>query len=216
MRVRGAALAVSAATAVSAVVTCANRFGDLPVSRLAASPESIGEGRVWLVLSSALLADRPAVPSLIGFWIVGFAALLVLSARVVAGAAVAGHTLSALGVYGVVGAARLLDPNAFASVVHLSDYGLSAIIAAWLGSIGRVLWARHPAARARLAIAVGALGCAGIGLAFRPDLTFLDSEHVVAFAIGAAVADVRVWQSFARPARRLVAVTASALSALRG
>jgi hypothetical protein len=209
-------LAASAATGVAALVTGATRVGELPVSTLAASPQAVGDGRVWLILTSGSLADRPVVPSLLGFWLVGFAVLLFCSVGVAVGVAVAGQVLSALAVYGVVGLARLVDPQAFASVVELADYGLSAMIAAWLGAIARVLWAQHPRAAAQVAIALGSLGCAGIGLAFRPTVTFLDSEHVVAFAIGAVLADVKVRTALARSPRRLVAVTASMLVALRG
>ena len=216
MRVREAALAASAATGATAVVTGANRLGELSVSTLAASPQAFGDGKVWLILTSGLLADRPAVPSLIGFFLVGFAALLVCSARVTVGVAVGGHVCSALGVYGVVGFARLLDPHAFASVVHLADYGLSAMIAAWLGAIARTFWRRHSARLTRLLIALGSVGCAGIGLAFRPEVTFLDSEHLLAYAIGLAFADGAVRQLLARPSKRLVATTASMLLASRG
>jgi hypothetical protein len=180
-------------------VTIVNRAGDLRLSDLASSPAAFSAGKVWLLASSALLADRPAVVSLIGFWIVGFAILLICSARVAAGVAVAGHLLSALAIYGVIGAARLVDPHAFASIVQVTDYGLSAIIFAWLGAIGCVLWRRHPAPAARFLVVVGALLSAVIGLLFRPDLTFLDSEHVLAFALGAALAVEGVRRSIAQP-----------------
>ncbi len=206
------ALTASAMTGATAVVTIANRLGELPLSTLSATPQSIGEGRVWLLASSALLADRPAIASLLGFWIVGFAVLLVCSARVAAGAAVGGHVFSALGVYGVIGLARVADPHAFASVVHAADYGLSAIIAAWLGAIARVLWSRHPDRVARLLVVLGSLGCAGIGLLLRPDVTFLDTEHVFAYGVGVALADEAVRRSLARPSRQLVAATASLFS----
>ena len=208
-RVGGAALAASGATGVTAVVTAANRLGALSVTTLAASPREVGEGRVWLLLSSGLLADRPAIPSLLGFWIVGFAVLLVCSLRVAAGVAVGGHTLSALGVYGVIGLARLLDPHAFASIVTLSDYGLSAMIAAWLGALACVFWRRHPARLARVLIIAGSIGCAGIGLALRPQITFLDTEHLVAYGIGVVLADgaIRAW--LVRTPRRLGTAAAS-------
>jgi hypothetical protein len=216
MRVRRAALVASAAAGATALVTGANRFGELSVSTLAASPQAIGEGKVWLIESSGLLADRPAVPSLVGFWIVGVAVLLVCSVRVAAGVALAGHTLSALGVYAVIGFARLLDPHAFLSVVHLADYGLSAMIAAWLGAIASVCWTRHRGRLSRLLIALGSIGCAGIGLAFRPDVTFLDSEHLLAYALGVALADTTLPRRLAHPSKRLIAATASVLLANRG
>jgi hypothetical protein len=209
-------LTASAATGATALVTVANRLGELSVSSLAASPEAIGDGKVWLIASSGLLADRPAVLSLVGFWIVGFAALLVCSARVVAGVAVGGHMLSALGIYGVIGLVRLADPHAFGAVMHVADYGLSAMIAAWLGAISCIVWRRHSGRLHRTLVVVGSLGCAGIGLLFRPDVTFLDSEHVLAYAIGIALADATLRRRLVRPSRRLVAATASLLLASRG
>lgn len=216
MRVRGAALTASSITGVTAAVTIANRLGDVSVSALAASPQAVGEGKVWLVASSALLADRPAVPSLVGFWIVGFAVLLVCSARVVAGVAVGGHVLSALGIYGVIGLARLVDAHAFASLVDLTDYGLSAIIAAWLGAIARLFWSRYPGRAQRGLIVLGSAGCAGIGLLFRPDLTFLDTEHLLAYAVGILIADTAVRRGLKQSSRRLLAATATLLLTSRG
>ena len=203
MHARGAALAASSATGVAAVVTGTNRIGEFSVATLASSPEAIRDGRIWLVLTSGLLADRPAVPSLLGFWVVGFAVVLICSVRAAAGAALAGHTLSALGIYALIGLTRLADHHAFASVMHLPDYGLSAMIAAWLGAISCVLWSRYPTRRGRTLIAFGSIGCAGIGLALRPDVTFLDSEHLLAYAVGVGLLARPVRERLAQTSRRL-------------
>ena len=172
-------------------MTVANRFGELPLSAVASSPAAVGEGKLWLFASSAVIADRPALVSLLGFWIVGFTAFAICSARVIAGVAVGGHLFSALCIYSLIGLARLARPDAFGSVMHVSDYGLSAIIAAWIGAIASVMWRRirprrHSACRRR------SLLCAGVGLLFRPDLTYLDTEHLVAYAFGALLASERV------------------------
>jgi hypothetical protein len=203
----------SAVTAISAVVTVANRFGELPLSSIASSPAAVGEGKVWLLVSSAVIADRPALVSLLGFWIVGFTACAVCSARVVAGVAVGGHLLSAVCIYCFIGLTRLTQPDAFASVMHVSDYGLSAIIAAWIGAIASVMWKRHPGPAGRALVVAGSLVCAGVGLLFRPDLTFLDTEHLVAYAFGALVASERVRHSLARTPQRLAAAAASLIAA---
>jgi hypothetical protein len=137
MRIGRAALMASVATGAAAGVTVANRLGELSVSTFASSPQAISEGKVWLIASCGLLADRPAIPSLVGFWVVAVAVLLVCSIRIAAGIAIAGHSLSALGIYGAIGLARLADPHAFASVMHLADYGLSAVIR-------RVAWGHRP------------------------------------------------------------------------
>lgn len=209
-------MAASAATTVSVLATAANRLGAVSVSTLASSPQGLADGRVWLLVTSGLLADRPAVASLVGFWLVGFAALAVCTVRVAVGAALAGHVLSALVVYGIVGLARLVDPHAFASVVQLADYGLSAMIAAWLGAIASVFWSRYPGKLSRLLVTLGSVGCVGIGLALRPDVTFLDSEHLVAFAIGVTLASPAFRARFAPAPGRLVAATANILVSSRG
>jgi hypothetical protein len=200
---------VAVATAVVGAGTGANRLFGVPLSSFAASPRLVGEGRVWLLVTSGVLADNPWLPSLAGFAIALTVALWVLPGYVVVSAAAAGQILSALLVYGSVGLVRLLDPHAFGTVVGQSDFGLSAVIAAWIGAVAAVYWRRNPSARARMGVVLGCLCCLGVGLAFRPHLTFLDSEHIVAFAIGAAMLKP------ARPrlaaARRLAAVAAAAL-----
>ena len=210
---RRAALRAGGAAAVVLAVTGANRAGELSVSSVASSPQAIGEGRVWLLVTSALIADRPWAASVVGFAVVAAAALALFSTRTAVVVAFAGHTVSALSVYALIASFRLVDPAAFASVLQLSDYGLSAVIGAWLGAIARLLWSRTPTLRGRLAIVGGSLGCAGIGLALRPDLTVLDAEHVVAFAIGAVLAEPRTRAWFAGPARRVLSTAASLASA---
>jgi hypothetical protein len=212
---RRALIAASTATGLAAAVTAANRLGDVPTASLAATPQAVADGRVWLILSSGVVADRPTVPSLVGFWAVGLAMLLLASGRLACAVALAGQTLSALAVYAVIGIGRAVDAHTFTGIVRQADYGLSAMIAAWLGAIASVLWVRYPARSAHGAIALGSLGCAGIGLALKPSVTFLDSEHLLAFAIGAVLIDARARRSLAGSPRRLAAATASVLFAAR-
>lgn len=179
---------ISLATAPAAIGTVATRSGLIGLGSLAATPRAIGEGRLWLLVTSAFVADRPWLPSLLGFVVVGAVTLELAPFRVVAGAAVAGHVLATLAVYGVIDASRAADREAFAGLLDAPDVGLSAIIAAWIGVAAQVLWRRHPSPRAHALNALGCVGCVLIGLAFRPQLTALDSEHVVAFALGVAVA----------------------------
>jgi len=171
-------------------VTAANRAGWVRLSDLAASPKAIADGRLWLLLTSGVVADRPWLPSLLGFALVGFVALSLAGARVVVLAALAGHVLATLLVYGFLGAAATVDRGAFAHLVDQPDIGLSAIIAAWIGVVSCVVWRRFRSQRAHLLNALGCVGCALIGFAFRPDVNVLDSEHLVAFALGVAVAEL--------------------------
>jgi len=187
-RLTGRAAVICAFTFVAGIATVANRAGWLGLSHLAASPRAVAEGKIWLLFTSGVVADQPWLPSLLGFAIVGFAALSLARTRVVAVAALTGHVLATLVVYGFLGAADAVDHGAFASLDSQPDIGLSAIIAAWIGVISCMLWRRYRSRRARAINVLACIACALIGLAFRPDLNALDSEHVVAFALGVAVA----------------------------
>jgi hypothetical protein len=180
-------VAVAAATSAVGAVTAANRLGAFRLDAVAATPRAVGEGKLWVLLSSLAVADRPIAASLLGFAVVAFAALLVCGARAVVVTGLAGHVLSTLAVYGMLGGVRLVDHTAFEPVLSLPDYGLSAAIAAWLGAVASVSWRRRPSAAARAGVVGICLAALAIGLALRPDLTVLDSEHLVAFALGVAL-----------------------------
>src|SRR5262249_46941557 len=114
--------------------------------------------------------------------------LSVARPRVVVLAALAGHVLATLLVYGFLGAAGAVDEGAFSNLLDAPDVGLSAIIAAWIGVVAYALWRRHPSRRAHALDALRCVCRALIGLAFRPDVTALASEPLVAFALGILVA----------------------------
>jgi hypothetical protein len=173
---------VVAAAGVISGATAASRTGLIAVRTLAASPASFADGRVWLLGTSALLADRPAAASLFGFLLVGLAAVHLCGPRIAWTAAAGGHVLSALAVYLAVGLARMADPGAAERVLRLPDYGTSAVIAAWIGAIAYVLWSRGRPAGAVSLVVVAALA----GWYFKGSLTVIDTEHAVALAVGAA------------------------------
>ncbi len=166
------------------------------VRALAASPDRIREGKLWFLLSSAALVDHPLVLSLVCFVALAGLARTVCEPRVFWLSAFFGQVIATLLVYVlVIGSVRLVVPGAFDSVVAAPDYGVSAISAAWLGSIAAVAWRRRGRSRAgKLSIA---LSCVAVGLfaySVRPDLTVLSSEHLVAFVLGIGVA-VPEWRS---------------------
>lgn len=198
------------ATAVVGCGTVANRLAGVPLSSWAATPRAVGNGKVWLVVTSGLLADNPWLPSLLGFAIVLAVALHVLSVPQVVGAAALGQIASAFLVYGVVGVVRVVDPHLVGSLLGFEDYGVSAMIAAWIGAIAWIGWNRYPTPRGRAAVGAGCIVCLLVGLAFRPDLNVLDSEHLVAFAIGAAVAS-SIPGRMAVPFRKIASVAAAAI-----
>jgi hypothetical protein len=176
-------LPLGAVTAGISTVTVLQRTGHVSAATLAPSLQSFWSGRVWLVASSVLVADRPAAPSIAGFVVVGLAVLALTGPRVMWVSAALGHVGSAVAVYGVIALVRAIDPHAFANVLSVVDFGTSAVIAAWLGAIAYRLWALDP----RLSIGL-LVGATLIGWLLRTDLTVLDTEHLVAVAVGVAVA----------------------------
>jgi hypothetical protein len=180
-------------------VTAAASLGLLSPSTLAASPQRLADGRFWLLVTSGLVVDHPVVLSLLS--LLAFAAVtgLLCGPAVALRAAVFGHVLSTLLVYGVIAVMRVGQPFAFGSALRRADFGVSAVCAAWLGAAAAVLWLgrlRAPAGRA--AILVGCLLVAGLAYSLHPDRSIIASEHVFAFGIGILVGAPR-WR------RRLVA-----------
>jgi hypothetical protein len=175
-------VSIFVATGVISAVTAATRLGQLPARSLAATPAALADGRVWLLVTSAIVADRPAAASILGFLAVGLAAVALCGARVTWLAAAAGHILSALTIYVGLGIVRAFDASAYERVLHLPDFGTSAIIAAWLGAVAYTLWQRRARAVAVLLVTVSAL----IGWYCKGALTVLDTEHAVALAVGVA------------------------------
>jgi hypothetical protein len=178
---RGSA-SVLVATGMISGVTAATRVGAIPLRSLAATPASLAEGRIWLLVTSAILADRPAAASILGFLVVGLAAVWLCGARVAWFAAASGHVLSALIVYVGLGIVRAFDAAAYDGVLRLPDYGTSAIIAAWIGAIAFAVWQRGGRPLAVLLVVASAL----LGWYFKGALTVLDTEHAFALAFGVA------------------------------
>ncbi len=143
LRRRVAVASVPGAAAVVALVTVLTRLGVVPLRDLAASPPAVAGGREWLLATSALVADRPALASIAGLLVVGLTALALAGPRVLWVAAAAGHLVSTVVVYGVLDAAGV-------TVTRL-DYGTSAVIASWIGVIACLLWVRGSGASPRSA-----------------------------------------------------------------
>jgi hypothetical protein len=174
-------------------VTIANRLGAVDVTALASSPRAAGEGKVWLLGTSALVADTPTAASLLAFFGFALVVLYVCGPRLTWIVGVAGHIGSAAAIYALIAVSRAFVPSAFAGVLSLSDYGTSAMIAAWLGALAAVAWMRRPGLAWRLGIIGFSLFAAFVGWLCRPDLTPLDSEHIVAYGIGVAAVSGAEW-----------------------
>ena len=117
---------------VVAVVTCASAEDEKVVTELAASTQRLAQGRVWLLVTSGLLAERPFLASLLSFAMLAALTLAVCGSRVFWIAGLAGHVGSALFTYALIALGRLFDPAASGAAWSSLDYGVSAISAAWL------------------------------------------------------------------------------------
>ena len=177
-------LSVALVTGAVSTVTLLNRLGSLPLRDLAASERAVGEGRAWLLVTSAFVADRPAVPSVAGLALVGLAALAFCGVRLLWTAAALGHLGGTVAVYAALSLARAADPSLAPHAVARPDYGTSAVIAAWIGVIAYNLWRRESRTAALGVCVLSGL----VGWLFRPDLDVLDTEHLVALALGIALA----------------------------
>lgn len=181
---RWTAVAVASAVASTLLV----RTGVLPLSAFGASPQRVAEGKDWLLLTSALVADDPVVAALISFAAFAAVALRVLGPRLFVVTALLGHVGSTVLVYGLIAAARAVQPSAFEAVLNHTDHGQSAMQAAWLGAVAAVAWTHR---RSRLARATIAASCVLVGIVawlVRPDLTILDLDHGFACGLGIATA----------------------------
>ena len=164
----------------------------VPTSTVAASPARIAHGHLWLLVTSGLLVQRPIVLSLVSFVLLAVLVVAVCGTKVMWLGAIIGHVLSTVITYGVIAAVRLVDHTAYSALQHAPDYGVSAIAAAWLGSIARTAWARRGSSPRGKAAVV--LACAAVALFawlverhVQRHLTFLDSEHGFAFIIGVLI-----------------------------
>jgi hypothetical protein len=204
------------ATTVVAIVTAATRARIVPLRALAGTPADVADGKVWFLVSNALVADNPVVLSLVAF--AGFAAAAgaICGPRTLCVSAALGHVGSTVPVYLALGAVGLVRPGAVDRVVHVRDYGVSAIIAAWLGALSLVLWRRHPSRRPRLAVAGFCVLCGIVGSFADTNLTPLDFDHVLAFGIGIACAAEAERGSFRSAMRARIAAARSSRATAAG
>ena len=99
---------VGFASAVTAL-TLAQRAGVFPLSAIASTPDSFWDGRIWLILTSAPVAQSPLSLSLMSLIVVALAVLWSCGSRVLWLSAVIGHAGSTLVLYAAIGGLALAD-----------------------------------------------------------------------------------------------------------
>jgi hypothetical protein len=208
---RGAA-GLAAAVAVVSTLSALERVGVVPLHALAATPRAVADGRVWLLVTNALVADNPVVASLLALVLLGTAALVLCGPRLALTAGAIGHVGSTVVVYLSFAIARAVVPGTFESLLEHPDFGVSAVLAAWLGAGSTVVWRAHPTRSARTGVVATCLAAAAIGWTLDTDRTALDADHVVAFAIGIALA-APVWSRAVAAVRARIAALATRATA---
>jgi hypothetical protein len=189
---RSSAAIVAAAVGAVSLVTAATSAGLVSVTALAATPRATADGKIWLLFSSAFVADKPAWVELTAFATFAVLVLFLVGPFVLWSSAILGHVGSTLVLYGFIAVAGLVVPAAFDSVLSFEDYGTSAMIAAWVGVIAAVGWRRWGGVGARLGVVAFCAIAASIAWAVHPGASILDGEHVVAFMVGVATAQEAV------------------------
>ena len=200
---------------VVAVLTFSTRDHLLPLAPFMASAAKVAAGQLWVLPASALVVDRPVLIGLAAFAILAVATLRFCGTRTFWLAAIAGHTGSALLVYGIIGASRLADPDIFANAVVSSDFGVSAMQGAWVGAIATTawLWAGRER-RQQTAVAAGVCGIAAVAWWLHPDPSILTTEHLFAFLIGCGiVAAPRLIEAWTPDRHRLLSARENTQSA---
>lgn len=186
---------------VVTAITFATRAHELPLTPFLASGTKVASGQVWLLLTSALIVDRPVLIGLAAFVILAAATVRICGARTFWLAGAIGHVASTLMAYAIIGSAQLADPGAFASAVARPDFGVSAMQGAWVGAITATLWARAGSDRRdRSLVLAGVCGLACVAWWLHPDPSVLTTEHLFAFLIGCGIASRRSLVALARTA----------------
>ena len=158
---------------------------------VASARHVVEQGQIWRLVTSGILIQQPYAESLASFALLGCLAFVVCGRRVFWCSALIGHVGSALPLYLLIGIGWSFNPTDFQNAWSSPDYGVSAISAAWLGSIAAAGWRlRGTTWTGKGAIALSCLTVATFAYTLRPGLTILASEHVLAFLIGVGLVRV--------------------------
>jgi membrane associated rhomboid family serine protease len=150
------------------------------------------------VVSSAFVAQTPVGLSLLSLAAVAILVQAFCGERVLWLSAAIGHTASTVVVYLALGVVALADHDLVGRLLSEQDYGVSAIFAAWIGAVTARIWIRPQAGWPdKLAAVLLCLVTVLVAWLVRgePAPGVLDSEHLVAFAIGWALAAAQTRES---------------------
>jgi hypothetical protein len=156
---------------------------------LGSSPQAVLHGRLWLLLTSGLVIQGPALVQLLGTAVLVVVIVERFGGRLFWLVAAAGHLGATLIAYAGIGVLWLVHRRIVGGVATAPDDGISAVWAACVGAIG-VAGLRGQLAHPRwvTGIAVGCLLTFVVLVPANGELS--DVEHLLAFALGAGVAGV--------------------------
>jgi hypothetical protein len=165
---------------------------DLTRREVGASPDTVADGALWRLLTSALLVDAGLPALQIAIAAAATALVLVRHGPVVWWlAALAGHVGSALLAYAIIAIADALGSASADHVQDDWDYGISCVLAGLTGALfagaARRLRAHTGDTGDKVLAAVTALAL----VAWVVTIDWYGVEHVFAFALGALVV---VWR----------------------
>lgn len=186
MLARAGVIAAVCWLAAGALLTVSRQREGWPhVSALASTASGVAHGRVWTLLTSGLLVGRYPFAELAGCALTVLVALWLLDGLGFWVVALASHVGSALLVYAGIGVVWIVAAGAASDLAAELDYGISAI---WFGALGAIAVVLHRRGFRRAAVLVAAAAVsAGVALVAVSD-ELPSAEHLVALAIGAAVA----------------------------
>lgn len=189
---RDRVLAVLAVAWLAAVAVIQVTGADLTRSEVGASPDTLAQGALWRLLTSALLVDAGLPALQIALAAAVTALVLVRHGAVVWWlAALAGHIGSALLAYPIIAVAHALGSDSAGRVEDNWDYGISCVLAGLTGALfaGSV---RRIRARTAGPGDVALTAAAAIALAaWVVTIDWYGVEHVLAFGLGAFVLVLR-------------------------
>lgn len=167
------------------------------VTDLASTPAGVAAGHVWPLLTSGLVVAGAPLAQLVGLGVTVLVVIQLLGAGAFWMAAGAAHLGSAVLAYAGIGILWLVQRSDVDGVVDAPDYGISCV---WAGAIGALVAAGLGSGRVReRALAVAAIGL--FYVVFGASGGLAGVEHVLAFALGAAV----TWALGRRAATRSLA-----------
>jgi len=106
-------------------LTLAQRAGVFALSAVAASPDSFWDGRLWLLITSAPVAQSPLSLSLLSLVAVALAVLWTCGSWVLWLSAVIGHAGSTLLLYAAIGVLAARAPDLHDALARGHDEGWS-------------------------------------------------------------------------------------------